>query len=361
MNIDLKTFNIIILMYSTIYPIINSNNLCNIEYLILGFLFLSYYVNIFEKIINFINFFILSCIFNKKDDLFCEIKECEIKECEIKECEIKDKTIKKIDVIYEDKYLDNFNLLKPLEIIDESFLTHLSNCILFENTPLGNVIMYYKFYTDETEASSFTYYCDNNIPYRILDSIAKKYCLTFKCKNIYIDINEELKKYEEKIKEKSNIIENDKNNSIIKSKKIFANFKSYNDNNISLSKSLISNIKEGKQGKQGKQGEKMSKYIENDNNLNKKIQNIIINNTKTKIIQYDKNKLNHEEEKNNDDTSEENNFEKNKNKYLKEKSNRYTYLGKLANFSFITKNLIKKEKVKNITYKQYKIKNNTTK
>lgn len=342
MNIDLKTFNIIILMYSTIYPIINSNNLCNIEYLILGFLFLSYYVNIFEKIINFINFFILSCIFNKKDDLFCGIKECEIK----------DKTIKKTDVIYEDKYLDNFNLLKTLEIIDESFLTHLSNCILFENTPLGNVIMYYKFYTDEIEASSFTYYCDNNIPYRILDSIAKKYCLTFKCKNIYIDINEELKKYEEKIKEKSNIIENDKNNSIIKSKKIFANFKSYNDNNISLSKSLISNIKEGKEGKEGKQGEKMSKYIENDNNLNKKIQNIIINNTKTKIIQYDKN---------NDDTSEENNFEKNKNKYLKEKSNRYTYLGKLANFSFITKNLIKKEKVKNITYKQYKIKNNTTK
>ena len=354
MNIDLKTFNIIILMYSTINPSISSaissnNNLYNVEYLILGFLFLSYYVNIFENFINLINFFILSCVSNKKEDSLC--------------CEIKEKVIKKIDIIYENKYLDNFNLLKPLEIIDESFLTHLSNCILFENTPLGNVVMYYKFYTDETEASSFIYYCDNNIPYRILDSIAKKYCLTFKCKNIYIDVNEELKKYEEKIKEKTNIIENDKNNSIIKSKKVFANFKCYNDNNISLSKSLISNIKERKQG------EKMSKNIENDNNLNRKIQNIIINNTKTKIIQA--NNLNTEEEEkivkqNDNDTDllcgvEENNFEKNKNKYLKEKSNRYTYLGKLANFSFITKNLIKKEKVKNISYKQFKIKNNTNK
>jgi len=344
LNIDLKTFNIIILMYSTINPSISSgissnNNLYNVEYLILGFLFLSYYVNIFENFINLINFFILSCVSNKKEDSLC--------------CEIKEKVIKKIDIIYENKYLDNFNLLKPLEIIDESFLTHLSNCILFENTPLGNVVMYYKFYTDETEASSFIYYCDNNIPYRILDSIAKKYCLTFKCKNIYIDLNEELKKYGEKIKEKTNIIENDKNNSIIKSKKVFANFKCYNDNNISLSKSLISN-----EGKQGKQGEKMGKNIENDNNLNKKIQNIIINNTKTKIIEHEINKLNTEEEKNNKQNDCDN-FEKNKNKYLKEKSNRYTYLGKLANFSFITKNLIKKEKVKNISYKQFKIKNNT--
>ena len=349
MNIDLKTFNIIILMYSTINPSINpsinssissNHNLYNVEYLILGFLFLSYYVNIFENFINLINFFILSCVSNKKDDSLCEIKE---------------KVIKKIDIIYENKYSDKFNLLKPLEIIDESFLTHLSNCILFENTPLGNVVMYYKFYIDETEASSFIYYCDNNIPYRILDSIAKKYCLTFKCKNIYIDLNEELKKYGEKIKEKTNIIENDKNNSIIKSKKVFANFKCYNDNNISLSKSLISNIKEGKQG------EKMGKNIENDNNLNKKIQNIIINNTKTKIIEHEINKLNTEEEKNNkqNDCDDCDNFEKNKNKYLKEKSNRYTYLGKLANFSFITKNLIKKEKVKNISYKQFKIKNNT--
>ena len=321
-------------MYSNIISNITSNiNLCNIEYLILGFLFLSYYVNIFE----IINFFILSFVSNKKDDLLCEIKE---------------KVIKKIDVIYENKYLDKFNLLEPLKTIDESLLTHLSNCILFENTPLGNVIMYYKFYVDETEASSFIYYCDNNIPYRVLDSIAKKYCLTFKCKNIYIDINEELKKYEEKIKEKTNIIDNDKNNSIIKSKKVFANFKCYNDNNISLSKSFISN--EGKQG--GKQGEKMGKNIENDNNLNKKIQNVIINNTKTKIIEYERNKINTEEEKNHKQNDGDN-FEKNKNKYLKEKSNRYTYLGKLANFSFITKNLIKKEKVKNISYKQYKIKN----
>ena len=100
----------------------------------------------------------------------------------------------------------------------------------------------------------------------------------------------------------------------------------------------------------------MGKNIENDNNLNKKIQNVIINNTKTKIIEYERNKINTEEEKNHKQNDGDN-FEKNKNKYLKEKSNRYTYLGKLANFSFITKNLIKKEKVKNISYKQYKIKN----
>ena len=57
--------------------------------------------------------------------------------------------------------------------------------ILLENTPRGNVLMYYNPYTH-----SFYYHSDEQIiPYPILEQVAKKYVVMYRCKDFYIDNN----------------------------------------------------------------------------------------------------------------------------------------------------------------------------
>jgi len=54
--------------------------------------------------------------------------------------------------------------------------------ILFENTPRGNVIMHYDAYK-----IGFAYYCDQYVPYDILNAVAMKYVLTFQCRDFFVD------------------------------------------------------------------------------------------------------------------------------------------------------------------------------
>lgn len=56
--------------------------------------------------------------------------------------------------------------------------------ILVENTPRGNVYMFYDSYK-----LSFSYYCDVNISYNILNAVAMKYCKMFKCADFFVDQN----------------------------------------------------------------------------------------------------------------------------------------------------------------------------
>jgi|LauGreSuBDMM15SN_2_FD.fasta_scaffold04549_1 hypothetical protein len=76
---------------------------------------------------------------------------------------------------YEDKYKKEF------ELAESSGTTDLKYNILMENTPNGNVLMFY----DSTN-DSFVYYSDKVIPYRFLDTVGRKYVIHFKCKNVYI-------------------------------------------------------------------------------------------------------------------------------------------------------------------------------
>ena len=78
--------------------------------------------------------------------------------------------------------------------------------VLLENTPRGNVIMYYNPYT-----FSFVYHSDEQIiPYTILEQIAKKYVVMYRCKDFFIDcvkrpenkILEVLQKEEDALKSK---------------------------------------------------------------------------------------------------------------------------------------------------------------
>jgi hypothetical protein len=126
-------------------------------------------------------------------------------------------------------------------IIDEQLNKFKTNFII-ENTPLGNVLMFYNH-----EKLTFDYYSDVTIPYRFLETVARKYVITYNYRPLYIDMDEELKNYEKKMeedeKEKENKIvqnenENDKdkdkdkdnvtNEKDNKKKNVFAKFKSYN-------------------------------------------------------------------------------------------------------------------------------------
>jgi len=73
-------------------------------------------------------------------------------------------------VLYEDKYKEFPSENLPVK----------PNNILIEQTPIGNVIMFYN-------KSRFEFYADKTIPYRFLETVARKYVCMFKCKDIYIE------------------------------------------------------------------------------------------------------------------------------------------------------------------------------
>lgn len=132
---------------------------------------------------------------------------------------------------------EKINELVKKDIIEKR-LDNLKNCFVIEKTPLGNVAMIYN-----NKKQSFDYFSDNTIPYRYLEPVSRKYVLTFQCKTIYVDMEEELKDYERKLEEKEKEKkekelmeieekENEKKksnfNPVPVKKNVFAKFKDYN-------------------------------------------------------------------------------------------------------------------------------------
>jgi len=180
---------------------------------------------------------------------------------------------------------------KTNKFILDQRLEKLKNCYVMEYTPLGNVLMFY-----DKERETFKFYSDSTIPYRYLEVVGRKYAKQFGCKQIFVDMEEEIKAAEEKW-ERERIEKEDReekerikkeeaiknNHKPVETKKnVFAKFKSYNKeagtghvNTAAPPKNSIPN--------------KLTEKQENE-----------------KVL-------------------------------LKEKANRYTYEGKMANFSFIKK------------------------
>jgi hypothetical protein len=134
---------------------------------------------------------------------------------------------KKIEIKYEDKYLDKFHSIST-SVSNEC--GRLSTCVLFESTPVGNVIM---LYNDTRKV--FEYYSDSSVPYRYLETVCRKYVITFNCKHLYVVMESELKKNMEESKriseEKEEKEKKEKNNPDMTNKpkkNVFAKFKSYN-------------------------------------------------------------------------------------------------------------------------------------
>jgi len=99
-------------------------------------------------------------------------------------------------------------VLQAKEAIINSKLDGYINNYILETTPIGNVYMRYN-----NNKKSFEYFSNSTIPYRYLESISRKYVMTYWCKPLFIDLAEELKKAKEKHEEeKKNKKENDANN-----------------------------------------------------------------------------------------------------------------------------------------------------
>lgn len=131
---------------------------------------------------------------------------------------------------YEKKYYDDFKILNDNKLTNEE-LDLLKKCILYENTPNGEVIMYYN---NDTE--SFYYWCDNkNIKYMVLDSVVHKYAIEYNCKSICIDYKNEyddglneLRNIEKNLDDEKKYNDNDKCDNNDNS--VFVKFKNYKTN-----------------------------------------------------------------------------------------------------------------------------------
>lgn len=130
----------------------------------------------------------------------------------------KEKKTKNEYEIYFKKYNNKFDTKEIVEISDEKKKL-LKNSILFENTPIGNVIMYYN-----NENTEFDYYSNRNMSYNFLETICKKYVTMFNCKELYREYEIEKKKHEENEEKKKK-----EKKKIVKKKSIYANFKKYNN------------------------------------------------------------------------------------------------------------------------------------
>ena len=121
---------------------------------------------------------------------------------------------------YEEKYLEKCKKLNS-KTLEKERLLELKKNIVFENTPLGNVIMFYN-----VDKETFCYYSDHIIPYKFLETIARKYVILFDCVSLYVFLEEELEKSKWKM-------ENEKKEEKVetlktKTSNVFAKFKNYN-------------------------------------------------------------------------------------------------------------------------------------
>jgi len=72
---------------------------------------------------------------------------------------------------------------KTIEFENSDFEIKWKKRTLIQNTPRGNIIMYYDVYK-----KGFAYYCDQqSIHYTILNTLAMKYVKWFRCRDLFID------------------------------------------------------------------------------------------------------------------------------------------------------------------------------
>lgn len=149
------------------------------------------------------------------------------------------------EIPYEYKYVKEFEELieNPLLVLDSSQKLNLSNSVLMETTPLGDVVMFYEYDNDVPERSKFVYYSTNrSIPYKYLDAVARKYVYVYKCPDIYVYIKDELTKVMKRMEEEKKQDEV-KQAEEIKKNSVFASFKNYKNPTVKSRHILVTKNK----------------------------------------------------------------------------------------------------------------------
>ena len=217
------------------------------------------------------------------------------------------KLLKQITELEEMTITEEEISVKSRDIIINNKLDKFIDNYILEYTPLGNIYMRYN-----NDKKSFEYFSNNSIPYRYLEPVGRKYVMTYWCKPIFGDIEEELKKAEEIYDKK---VEED-----LKKVEINKDLKSFNPKNVLVKlKDYNKNTKENSI-------RPMKNRTDNNAMLPPQIKNNLPD-------------INKKSEK----------------MFLKEKANRYTWEGRLTNFCPLKK-IDKKviDKNLNMTYTEFK-------
>lgn len=91
-------------------------------------------------------------------------------------------TDKKWNSNIDDVFYNKEKYLELLKDVDNELEKKWKMRILIEHTPRGNVFMFYDPYK-----LGFSYYCDQYVPYNILNGVAMKYVLKFYCRDFFMD------------------------------------------------------------------------------------------------------------------------------------------------------------------------------
>ena len=128
----------------------------------------------------------------------------------------------KEELRYERKYLTELEQLEE-RVLSDTELNELKNKIVRENTPDGEIIMFYN-----NNTKSYFYYTDiRNVSYKILDAVARCYAVTYNVKQVCVNYKEvwekaKLEALQQQEKDKEEKAEE------TKVKSVFADFKDYN-------------------------------------------------------------------------------------------------------------------------------------
>lgn len=137
---------------------------------------------------------------------------------------------------------DPATVAQELMYADNTIEPEWKRRVLIENTPRGNVIMYYDVYKQ-----GFAYYCDQStMPYDIMNAVAMKYVLTFSCRDLFVDDSVVPMKVMEPTAVAEDPAKTKTNSPDTKSEKKdtlpFAKFKTYNTAAKTKSKQVIKKI-----------------------------------------------------------------------------------------------------------------------
>jgi hypothetical protein len=229
-----------------------------------------------------------------------------IQELEKQVIEQKNKLLKQITELETMTITEEEIGVKARDIIINNKLDKFIDNYILEYTPLGNIYMRYN-----NDKKSFEYFSNNSIPYRYLEPVGRKYVMTYWCKPIFVDIEEELKKAEE-IYDKKVV---DLNN-----KELNKDLKRFNPKNV------LVKLKDYNKDTKENSIRPMKNRTDNNSILPAQIKNNLPD-------------INKKSEK----------------MFLKEKANRYTWEGRLTNFcplKKIDKKMI--DKNLNMTYTEFK-------
>ena len=90
---------------------------------------------------------------------------------------------------YERSYYQEFEALEEKDHT-EGFLKNLKDKWIVEDTPFGEIIMTYM-----ADHEAFWYYAERkNVPYRVLDTVARRFAIDNDCKSVCVNYKEEFEK-----------------------------------------------------------------------------------------------------------------------------------------------------------------------